>query len=409
MKSKIFSIATVGVYITLLTVLVGELFRLKGILLLDIWAPLFAGIWLMWKLGRKEFKSVPKLIWPATAFVAVGFMSLLFNSVEMSWGEFLSAALYGVRWGSLALIGILVMEESPKTRQVILTQVVIFSVLLAIAGFIQLAIVPDFTDYEILGWDPHIGRLLSTWFDPNFVGGWLAFIAPVVLGLAWEDKKYRAGWLAALAVIGLALLLTLSRSAYLALIAGFGIFALIRSKKLLIGFLILGLIATAIFPPVQSRMMSLVDSAQSVLSETYSLPDASARHRFGSWEEGWELFLDKPFIGQGYNRYGDAALELGTIKDTEIHSANGSDSSLLTVLATTGLLGFIPYISIYLLIMRWAWLQKQDGLLAGLIGLFVHSVFVNSLLFPLLLMPLWLAIGSLLESSEQTHFDLPKH
>jgi O-antigen ligase len=184
----------------------------------------------------------------------------------------------------------------------------------------------------------------------------------------------------------------------LALIAGVGLFALIRSRVLLIGIVITGLLATAVLSPVRDRVFSLVDSAQSVLTETYTLPDASARHRFGSWEEGWQLFLDKPLIGQGYNRYGDAALELGTIKDTNIHSANGSDSSLLTVLATTGLLGFLPFIAIYGLILRWAWRDREIGLIGGITGLFVHSIFVNSLLFPLLLAPLWILIGSRLRS-----------
>jgi len=397
MKAKYISVATVGIAITLLCALIGESFRLKGILLLDIWVPLFAAGWLLWKLHKREFKSVPQLAWPAAAFVAVGIISLLFNSAEMSWAEFFDSALYGVRWASLALLGILAMEDPQK--RLIFFEVTIFSVLLAVAGFIQLKLFPDFTDYEILGWDPHIGRLLSTWFDPNFVGGWLAVITPVLLQEFWEDKKRRWIWAAALAIVGLALLMTLSRSAYLALIAGVGLFALIRSRVLLIGLVITGLLATAVLSPVRERVISLVDSAQSVLTETYTLADASARHRFGSWEEGWQLFLEKPLLGQGYNRYGDAALELGTIKDTEIHSANGSDSSLLTVLATTGLLGFLPFITVYALIARWAWQDRELGLLGGITGLFIHSIFVNSLLFPLLLAPLWLLIGSRLRSS----------
>lgn len=402
MKATNFSIATVGVALTLIFALVGEVFRVKGILLLDLWAPLFAGAWLLWKLTRREFKTLPLLALPTLAFVGVGLVSLLFHSEEMSWGGFVGAALYGVRWASLVLIGLLVMEEPASRKRVIVVQVILFSVFVALAGFVQLALVPDFTNYEILGWDPHQGRLLSTWFDPNFVGGWLAVICPVLLGLAWDEKKHRWLWMVALAVVGLALLLTLSRSAYLGLIAGMGIFALIRSRTLLIGLIVAALMATLILPPVRDRVFALVDSLQSVATETYSLPDASARHRFGSWEEGWELFQEKPLMGHGYNRYGEAALELGTLKDTEIHSANGSDSSLLTVLATTGILGFAAFMALYALVLRAAWAERRRsealGLFAGLLGLFVHSVFVNSLLFPLLLAPLWILIGTILKA-----------
>lgn len=403
MKAKPFSVASVGVGITLGLSLVGELLRFKGILLLDFWAPLFAAGWLAWNLRNGKALPLSALSMSMLAFVGVGWASLLIHSTDMSLGSLVEAASYGVRWASLGLIGLLVLEEPAEVKRICLYEVLIFSVLLSVAGFIQLATVPDFTDYEILGWDPHQGRLLSTWFDPNFVGGWLAVACPLMLGVAWDSsRKQRWLWIAMLGITVLALLLTLSRSAYLAFIVGMGLFALLRSRTLLLAFIGVGLVATLALSPVRDRVLALVDSAQSVLTETYSLPDASARLRFGSWEEGWRLFEAAPLLGQGYNRYGDAALELGTLKDTEIHSANGSDASLLTVLASTGILGFVPFLLTHLLLLRGLWRDRKDstalGLFCGVLGLFVHSVFVNSLLFPLLLAPLWIALGSSLHS-----------
>jgi putative inorganic carbon (hco3(-)) transporter len=268
-----------------------------------------------------------------------------------------------------------------------------------LAGFIQIKIMPDFTSMENLGWDPHRGRLLSTWFDPNFVGGFLAFMVPLVLGESLDRKKYR--WLlwGLAGLLSLALLLTLSRSAYLAFLLALLLFGLLRSiKALLLGGVLL-ILVTATVTPVQERSMSLVDSAESVFTETYTLPDASARLRFSSWEEAWELFTEAPFTGQGYNRYKYAAIELGTLDDPNIHSASGSDSSLLNILATTGILGFMSFLAVYLLLGFQAFKNRHQGFALGffcaLTGLFIHSIFFNSLLFPLVMAPFWISVGLL--------------
>lgn len=387
--------------LTFLLALVGELYRFHGVLLLDLWVPIFVASAFVWAAFKgKRFKLTDTFI-PATLFVGIGFSSLLINSTEMSQGEFMEAAFYGVRWASYFLLSVLVSWESEASKKEILGQFVVFSVALAVLGFIQLQVVPDFAAYEELGWDPHQGRLLSTWFDPNLLGGFLAFASCIVVALFLEKKKNttRSLLLFSLGLLLLAVALTLSRSAYLGLAAGFLLIALLRSWKLL---LIMGAAALLLFfisPEIQSRVKDLGGSIESVFEESYTLPDASARLRFGSWEAAWELFVQKPLLGHGYNAYSYASLNSGTIKDTEVHSASGSDSSLLTILATTGLLGFFPFLSIYIILFIQAWRARKTalglGFLGGLATLFVHSIFVNSLLFPLLMAPFWIIAGLL--------------
>jgi O-antigen ligase len=221
----------------------------------------------------------------------------------------------------------------------------------------------------------------------------------MIIGTALDRPKERV-WLVPLAaVVTLALALTLSRSAYLAMLAGLFVFGLLRSVKLLAAGGILLVLMTAVLPPVQSRFFTLVDNIESVFVDNYTLPDASARLRFASWSEAWQLFQEDPILGQGYNRYKYAALELGTLKDLNIHSASGSDSSLLNILATTGILGFLPFFTVYIFLAQQAWRQRKDGYSAGffaaLCGLFIHSIFVNSLLFPLFMAPFWISAGLL--------------
>jgi len=397
MFKKALSFNTLGLGFILALALVGELYRFHGILLVDLFVPLFVASWLLKKALTKDLPQFPSTLLPAFLFVAIGLASLLLNSSQMDTGAFLSSAFYGVRFASFYFLSVLVFKQSKEEKSTTLWLLAGFTLLLSLAGFIQLKVMPDFTNLENLGWDPHQNRLLSTWFDPNFVGGFFAFIIPMLLGAALDQKALRKIFLPVVGLATVALVLTLSRSAYLAFVTSIIVFGLLRSIKLLAGLGILLLLLVAILPPVQDRFTSLLESIQSVSTQNYTLPDDSSRLRFAAWDEAWRLFLEKPILGQGYNRYKYAALDLGTLKDLNIHSASGSDSSLLNILATTGVLGFLPFFFFYPLLALHAWKGRKSsaslGFLAGLCGLFIHSIFVNSLLFPLFVAPFWISAG----------------
>lgn len=406
MFKKALSFSTIGIALALLFSFVAELYRVKGFLLVDLFIPIFAAAWLGHAVLKRTPVKLPSTLFPAALFFFLGLSSLLIHSAGMENGEILGAAFYGVRWAGFYFLSVIVWNQTSVEKRHTLWMLFAFTLLLCIAGFIQLAILPDFTAMEALGWDPHRSRLLSTWYDPNFVGGFLAFMLPLVLGIAWDDKKHRKLLLPLAFIVLLSLALTLSRSAYLALMAGLFVFGLFRSVKLLAGLAVVLMLMIAVLPPVQDRFLSLVDNLESFFVDDYTLPDASARLRFASWDEAWQLFLEEPLVGQGYNRYKYAALELGTLKDLEIHSASGGDSSLLNILAMTGILGFLPFFTIYLLLAKQAWHARKTGyglgFLSALCGLFIHSIFVNSLLFPLFMAPFWVSVGLLTKVNESS-------
>ena len=410
---KKISFSTILVAAVLLSTLIAELYRFHDLLLLDLITPPLVLLWFGLKLLRKEKLHWPSVTIPAALFLLIGFASLLLHSEALSTTDFLGSAFYGVRWAALFLLSIVVANQTELEQKLTWKILIAFTVLLSIAGFIQLVFIPDFTAFEDLGWDPHQGRLLSTWFDPNFVGGYLAFFTPLVLGYAWDHKKDRPWALPALGIIVMALALTLSRSAYVALFAGLFVFGALRSAKLLamgaIALTLLGLLVS----PVRDRFESLVENIQSVSSETYTLPDASARLRYDSWRIGWTLFMDSPLIGHGYNAYKFAALDKELIKDPNVHAASGSDSSILTILSTTGILGFLAFLSVYALLFITAWKKRKTGpglgFLSGLTGLLVHSIFVNSLLFPLFMAPFWICAGLLLETAKSSSIPRQPH
>jgi putative inorganic carbon (HCO3(-)) transporter len=166
--------------------------------------------------------------------------------------------------------------------------------------------------------------------------------------------------------------------------------ALIRSRLVLyLG--LLGLAATILFVPrVQERVIGI----RSV--------DETAQLRIVSWENALGIISDHPVFGIGYNLYREAQLQAGILKDPTAHSATGSDSSLLLVTATTGIVGLVAFLWLLVALAREAirtaaaknlsaqWRAVGLGTAAAFAALFVHSQFVNSLLYPHLMEFIWI-------------------
>lgn len=416
-----------GLYVMIFLPVIGELFRLPfgpetGALISDVFVPAYLITWLIPKLlAKSEFpKSV--IFTPLLIFTGVGIISLLQALLFLKPTEVAVSSLYLVRFVQYALLAIVTLDiiKNDRTGQSAkkIFQALTASVtLIALAGFIQLLVYPDLGKLEEYGWDPHINRLVSTWLDPNFVGGLLAFMVSILLGIALYTKKtsHKVGLFILIAVLSTALFLTYSRSAYLALAAGILIIGVLKSRKLLVFCLIAFLIGIAASPRAEQRVTDLTHSISSFIFNTAENPDATARLRIKSWQQTLELIQMRPIFGSGYNTLRYVKHNEGFVEDTEVHSASGSDSSLLTILATTGIAGLIPFLMIYYRIIKTAftnWQQKKQplppywkgyslGMLAATFSLLTHSLFVNSLLFAQIMIFFWIAVG-LLESSKRT-------
>ena len=146
-------------------------------------------------------------------------------------------------------------------------------VVLSILGFVQLIIFPDFSSMVPEGWDPHIGRLLSTWFDPNLLGGLFAFLALLVIAQMLVEKA-RLWHIASFSIFITALLLTFSRSSLVAFVFGFFVIIILTIKRswwmlgLGIGILIIAFLSS---PRIQERMEGILTI------------DVTAQKRVESW------------------------------------------------------------------------------------------------------------------------------
>ncbi|MBT5017054.1 O-antigen ligase family protein [Candidatus Peregrinibacteria bacterium] len=402
---KVFTILFVLIF---LSAALGELARLPvgpGILPNDI---LIAALIVIWSLNKLFTKSpLPKArLWvPFLIFCAVLFISLLNGSRALSSTETILSGFYLIRFIEYFLLIFVVLDLTKNSRFKNNLQTFLFvaAFLVAIFGFIQLKIYPDFTEMaQTQGWDPHINRLLSTWFDPNFVGGMLAFVSCLILGKLTSKNPWRQKipLISILVILVCALFLTYSRSSYLAFLAGAGLIGLLRSRKLLI----IGLITLTLLIPLseraQERVSDMLYSAKSLITETAELPDATARLRLESWQNAITIFQEHPWLGVGYNAFSYAQRDHGFIKADTHHAASGSDSTILTILATSGLIGAAAYLWILGTILLQSFARRENpfalGFLAGFCGILIHAIFVNSLLYTPFLIFFYSALGIML-------------
>jgi len=139
-----------------------------------------------------------------------------------------------------------------------------------------------------------------------------------------------------------------------------------------------------LIPRVQTRLTGITD------------PSDSARFRLISWKNTLGFVKDNPIIGVGFNTYRFAQERKGLFDITNPlggHSGSGADSSLLLVLATTGVIGFISYISIHLFSIFRGIQEKAPPFLAISFSLLAESNFINSLFYAPILLVWFFLLG----------------
>lgn len=423
-----------AIFVLLIPIL-GQLGRFSigsgGLLLLDILLPIFILFWFFDLIQKKQYTRVLAypIFYPIIAVLFLFLAALLFNAFWInSWKEIAEGFFYWIRYSSILFFSVAVFDiASRKEYQWIHKHTVpalaVLASLLAIIGFIQLWVYPDFAKMAEKGWDPHIGRLLSTWFDPNFLGSFFSYVLIIsisVISMRWkaevQNKKHIIGFLQnrstqlliiSIFILLVALLLTYSRSALLAFVLPVTLIGMIYFRT----FFLVGCLAIALVLPFSPRAVDRisdgVSSAFSLASENAMfVPDATARLRVENFQEGISLGNDHFFTGIGFN-------VIRTYKTENIHSAGGFDSSLLTVFVCSGFFGlfaflFLHFKSIQEVIKKIEYSKNADhkglgiGILANMIGVFAQSFFINSLFFPFFILYFWTAIALFLAKKQDT-------
>jgi hypothetical protein len=100
----------------------------------------------------------------------------------------------------------------------------------------------------------------------------------------------------------------------------------------------------------------------------------------------------------GFNAYRYAQRDYGFLEEERwqlSHAGAGADSSLLFVLATTGILGLGAYLKIWLKVLEKSGSKKNRLLVLTVLGVLLsHSLFLNSLFYPWIMAWLWLVLAT---------------
>lgn len=406
-----------GAVLLLFSLLPGQLLRIPffgsvSLTVTDVLLPFVVwGWWLAaWK-ERRARRAPPKLSGRAVClfswFVAALVPGLLLVFERLPRLDGVVAAGYAVR--ALLILALIPLGARVLRRSWLVPGgLLVVASLLALLGALQVLLFPSFTPVQFASalcaslslepcgsarWDPHVGRAFATWLDPNLLGGLFVLAlgallaAPRVLPLSGRFLLLVSG---GLLIVGL--VFTQSRTSLVALLAVLALSVfLMRSWRRAVPLLGFGVLSLALVPSFLARVQSL------------SAMDPTAALRFHSWQQALETFNRAPVFGIGYNAYMFEQLSRGAIADFSLHSKSGAESSMLTLLATTGGWGgvlalILATVSVWILLRclrgteASAWLARAA--LLALAGLLVHAQFVHSLAYVHLAVPLALLVST---------------
>jgi O-antigen ligase len=215
-------------------------------------------------------------------------------------------------------------------------------------------------------------RVNSLFFDPNIYGRFLALVMIAVAGvLLWTRRKlemYAAA--AVLAVLWGGLLLTLSQSSFVALLAGLAILALLRFGWLVVAPIVVagGLAAVILVVAFPSALRVDLGSSESL--------DKATSGRSDLIRGGVELGRERPVAGWGA---GSFERQFRRHERTSIERAQSASHTIpITVFAEQGALGLAAYLA--LLVAALARLLRGASraparavIAAGFVALVVHT------------------------------------
>lgn len=306
-------------------------------------------------------------------------VSHIFSPLNLTIQQHAISLLYLLRYGCYWVIYIsfsYLLKQKILTKENILNRLIWIGVCLGILGGVQYILYPDLRNLYYLGWDPHLSRIFSTYLDPNYFGLVMVLVMLAVLYSRFS-LLLKAGFGTFLFII---LAFTYSRSSYLCFLSTNFIHTLLaRRIKLYIAILTGFFIVLFLLPRGQGEGVKL--------ERVFSL-----EKRVESWKLAGTFLVKYPLLGIGFNntRFAKQLMNIDVENLDTSHSAAGFDNSFLFILATSGTVGFVFFLSfIYTLLSlsgRWGQLS--------IVGVLIHSMFLNSIFFSWTVAWLWIVAAA---------------
>ncbi len=221
------------------------------------------------------------------------------------------------------------------------------SAIVAVIGFIQymLGVSPS-------GWIDNslyseiTQRTVSVFNNPNILGAYLSAMFPIALMLAStaSDKKVRALGGISAAYIAVATVFTYSRSAWIALIAGAILFAVMITPKgilWLIPIAAVTVVLSIVFPnTIGMRLLNFI-----------SLSDSANNYRIAVWNSSWNLLTDSFLHGIGWGEEAFRTAYINYATDGTQYAMH-SHSLYMQIAIQTGIIGLIVFFMVIVTVFR---------------------------------------------------------
>lgn len=289
--------------------------------------------------GDIDSRSDPFLA--AALFLALSALPSVFMS------EDLARALFDWRSYWLLFVHFLVAAHVARVqvRAVAFWTLFTTSCAACLVAFVQRAGGID-AGFVHIGGEHRVGGTLYTMTFAGILYQLVVFNFAIVLNTTLRSRT-RIIIACGVAVQFVALLLTMTRGAWVAVVAGLAVACLLVRNRLvavLSAILLVALVAfTIVYSSDQNRTISLGE----LLS---SHADRNVSTRLVLWDIAWDMFREHPITGVGMGDYESEADSM--LEGRSVRTTVDSHNVFLQILATRGLIGFIPFVIFWVVLLR---------------------------------------------------------
>lgn len=311
-------------------------------------------------------------------------------------GSFRDLALH---FGGLSFL--FVMMNSVKKKEdfnIIVTMLVLSATLVALYGLYQyvvgVEIDPAWVDKNN---NPEITtRIYSVFYNPNILAEYLLFTIPLSVSLLWYSKKIHKKliFLGTTMVMTLALVLTLSRGAWLGFAFSAFIFVVLVERRLLL----------SIGPIIVGGVFFLPQSIINRILSIGNLQDSSNAYRITMWNITMNIIRDNWMAGVGFGH-----LPFKQTYETYIRTMPlfHSHNTYLQTAAEMGIPGLIAFLLFLFILFKYGinqLIRNEDkyikimaaGAIASLGGVLLNGVTESVLYLPKIIFTFWILVSLIL-------------
>ncbi len=337
--------------------------------------------WLLKILASKEWNEVYQNLVKIDRYIIVGFVGFFASSVialfiggltQPNLGQWLVLFFQPMLFAIMLYHELIAdAEVENNSTQKLINYLYIFvgvAGLLAVVQYLTLWTVPE-------GWwgnaeEPR--RAISFFAHPNafalYITPLLAFLLPSLVAKLEYFKQHWV-WFVLWILGAVGLFLSLSRGAWIGLMASLVLFGIITASRKFLFSSIMALV-----------LVSLVVLSVPNLRYRVLLPfmgEKSTVARFSLWETGWKTVKDSPVLGQGINGFSNNWEKFNT--DPNLQPYHFPHNIFLNFWADLGLLGLASFLLISLRVIWLAWWRRRQVISVGVI-LFLVAMALHGLI-----------------------------